>query len=174
MATYLIMYRITNNIYICDRQKATDLDSLVDNNIKGMLYLNIETKPDAILKEFTELKIQHYHLPIEDKKDIDFEPYFDRIVNIIKHFDTNDAHILVYCDTGVRLAPIAVIIYLLYKTYIINESFTEDVSIVSDLLLSIKNKIRDVDYYNLVKITEQLINFENKLKERKKENLINN
>jgi len=126
MVSSLIMHKIDKNIYMCDRQKATDLISLEEEDITGMLYLNTVTKSDVVLEDYTELKIYHFHIPIEDPMEIsgynklDFKPFFQRIVNIIKHFDLQNLKILVYCNTGSRLAPIAIIIYILYKYYVIN------------------------------------------------------
>ncbi len=159
---------------MCDRQKTMDFDSLETEGIKGMLYLNTKTKDESTLDDYTSSRIQHYHLPIdegeEDCKDVDFEPYYDRIVKIIKHFDINNSKILVYCATGVRLAPIAVIIYLLYKIHIIDESISIDEDAVVTLLKEMKNVNRDIDYHNLDKTIQQLVLYEKKLKEKREYN----
>jgi len=177
MALNLTMYRITKNIYICETAKTSDLDSLETEKIKGMLYLSSKSKDESMLGDYAEMKIQHYHLPMEDSEedggnggDVDFSPYFDRIAKILKHFDDNNSKILVYCTTGARLAPIAVIIYLLYKIHIIDESIPKDEEAVVTLLKEMKQVNRDIDYHNLDKTIQQLVLYEKRLKEKREYN----
>lgn len=174
MVSNLCMYKIDKYIYICDRQKATDYEALEENNIKAMLYLNHITKINSVLSEYTELGIHHYHLPIKDSLDPgnepDFEPFFMRIVNIIKHFSLKNLNILIYCDTGTRLAPIGAITYLLYKNYIIDKILLKQSNMLLPKLLDIvQKKNSEIDYKNISKVIQKLAIFEGYLKKQAKE-----
>lgn len=163
------MYQIDKNLYICDKQKATDLEALEEENIKAMLYLNPITKPNSVLEDYTELDIHHYHLPIEDDEKLDFKPYCQNIVNIVQHFDLKNMKILIYCDTGTRLAPVAVIIYILYKYYIVNKLYPKNDSPITPSLLSmIQKKNSDIDYKSMYNVVQQLVVFEGDLKKQAK------
>lgn len=172
MVSNLIMYHVTPNIFICDRQKATDFETLDDNKIKGLLFLNYETKPDHVLNEYTKLGIQHYCLHVIDENGkINFGPYLDRIVKIIKHFDDKNARILIYCETGTRLSPIAVVAYIIYVHHMKKKDTDSTESILSSALAGLRKKIRTIDIdYNFNEIAQQLVQFENKIKERRKYN----
>lgn len=169
------MYKIDGNIYMCDRQKATDLVSLEEENIKAMLYLNAITKSNSVLADYTELGIHHYHVPIDDPINIsngnklDFKPYYQQIVNIIQHFDLKNLKILIYCDTGIRLAPVAIIIYIIYKYHIINESISKNNAPITPRLMSmIQRKNPDVEFKNMNLVVQQLVVYERDLRKQLK------
>lgn len=172
MVSNLIMHRITPNIFICDRQKATDFIELEENGIKGLLYLNYETKPDHVLDEYTKLGIQHYCLPVVDEDDkVNFEPYLNRIVKIIKHFDENNARIVVYCETGARLSPIAIVAYIVYVHHMKKDNVNDNASVLSPVLSGIRKKIRNMEIdKNFNDISQQLLRFENQVKEQRRYN----
>ena len=166
MASYLSMYKIIDYVYICDKQKAMDLDNLEEKNIKGMLYLNPSTKSQSVLDDYTEIKIHHYHISMKDNIKLDFSPFIQNIINIIKHFETKKLNILVYCDTGTRLAPIAVIFYILYKQYIIDGIIPKKNPITPMLLKSIQYINNDIDFHNIYNAIQQLVLFEINLKKK--------
>jgi len=169
MASYLYMYKIDKNIYMCCKQKATDLETLEDEDIKGMLYLNPTTKSESVLEDYTELDIHHYHIPIEDNDKLDFKPFLERIVNIIQYFDLKDLKILVYCETGTRLAPVAIIVYILYKYYIVNKLYPKNNDLITpSLLRMIQKKNSEVDFQSMYNIVQQLVIFEGDLKKKVK------
>lgn len=172
MVSYLPIYQITKNIFICDRQKSVDLTVLEEYKINGMLYMSSEVRPVNILEDYRELKIDHYHIPIIDdgSPDIDIEPHFNQIVRIIRHYDTNGGKILVYCDTGIRLSPVAVIVYLLYKVFMIYDRETSQEGVTLALINGVQGLNRDIDWHRMEKIVQQLVMYEITLREKKKYN----
>ena len=68
MVSYLYMFKIVDYVYICSREKATDLNELENEKIKCMLYLNPKTKNKNVLDDLTEIGIHHYTIKIEDEK----------------------------------------------------------------------------------------------------------
>ena len=173
MSLYTRLFKITSHIFMSDKQTTVDLEVMKRNNIRGLLYLNdnsISTdveNNESFLNEFTKAHIQHYTINVTDEENIDFPKYFDRLNNIIKHFDTHNVNILVYCDTGTRLAPIAIASYLLYKFYVINNGSTNGDPAVITLLNTIKQHNPSIDYHNLNKTIEQLTLQENRLREKR-------
>jgi len=162
MVSYLYMFKIVDYVYICSREKATDLNELENEKIKCMLYLNPKTKNKNVLDDLTEIGIHHYTIKIEDEKDLDFKKYVDRIVKIIHHFVIKKLNVLIYCESGVRLSPIAVVCYILYKTYIVDKNVPTSFSIVPRLLRKIQKINKDIDYQNMD--IQQLVTYEISLK----------
>jgi len=168
MTPFLFMHKIVDYIFICDRQK-TNLNELEDENIKGMLYLYLNTNTNrsiSTLNDYTEIGIHHYHIEIVDDKKLDFTPYIQRIVNIIRHFETKKLNILIYCDTGTRLSPIAVITYILYKIYVIDGFIPKNHPITPSLLKKVQEKNSDIDYHNMHNAIQQLVKYEIELKQK--------
>ena len=170
MADNLPLYNVYNNtIYMCGASKATHYDSLKEESIDAMLFINHETKDKNTLGYYTEAKIQHYCvIAPEESKDCNFRSVFKKCIKIIEHFDSNKKKIVVYCASGETYAPTIITAYIIYKFYVVEKQKSPDnMSIVVSILGRLQKSNRDIDFGQLNVEIRALADYEReKIKER--------
>ncbi len=97
----MVLSKITDRLYLCDYNTATDYKQLVDLGIRQILVVG-----NGMLHRTEELKTKY--IPIDDRVDANIRAHFEDAFAFIKADVT-----VVHCAMGKSRSPIIVIAYLM-------------------------------------------------------------
>ncbi len=144
MAAIERVYRIDEiepNLLIGSWQVSTDRECLEDNDIKVILSLALNKKPEYIMNIYDEYKIIPYEIRIDNTACDEIQKWFPRIFMILNHYAEQKVNILVHCNDGYNVSVIAVAAYLIIRTYVHTKDFsTIKKPIVDDVMRYVRSK----------------------------------
>lgn len=156
------MNKVAPNIFQGDWASSLDEEQLIRNNIKFIITLNQNYKPQNVLNMYKRLGIKYMHIYLSDNIYVNIKKYFQQTNNYIKSCIDNNSNILVHCTAGISRATTIVLAYLLYEHHM---KCSKKYFVLPKLLFSIK-KCRPQVVPN-IGFLKQLSEYENELIENK-------
>lgn len=115
-ATYGISH-IYKNIYISDLYYSYNSDRLLNHNIKAILYLGDNNKPNHVLQSYNDNNIIHKFLKIKDMRSYDLSDSFNASWEFLDEHVKKNYNILVHCKQGISRSPTIVAHFLIRKMH---------------------------------------------------------
>jgi dual specificity phosphatase 12 len=106
------------NIFISGLSASMNPDILKRYNIKFILFLNEETKPEELMEMYEHMGIIHKEISIGDLPTSNISQHFGEVIRFInKYISSKKGNILIHCTMGVSRACTALLVYMLYRHY---------------------------------------------------------
>jgi hypothetical protein len=112
---------VTQNIFLSDLGAAHDFEQIAAHNINAILRLSAKKTDSKIITQLEKKKITFAQLALPRRANTStFRAFFSEVYNYVHNFVTQDKHVLVYCDDGVNISPVAILYYFLQRFYMTN------------------------------------------------------
>lgn len=108
---------IYKNIFISDLAHAYNIDELINNNIRAILYLGTKNNSKYILDLYKSNNILYKFLKINDTCKSNISEYFEPAWDFINKNVSNNINILIHCRKGISRSPTIVAYYLTRKMH---------------------------------------------------------
>jgi protein-tyrosine phosphatase len=115
-------------VYLSNFQTSLNLDILKSHNIKTILTLSLNHKPEHVLEEYKKNHITFDQKFIDDRPSVDISEYFEWSFNFIED-GLKKGNVLVHCDAGISRSASIVAAYIGKKYNIFN---LKDILILMD------------------------------------------
>jgi protein-tyrosine phosphatase len=115
------MDEIIPHLYISNWKSSNDIDLIKKNNIKAVITVETQMKPEYIIRYYNENNIDFLYLYIEDNINSDMSVYFDASYDFIYKHIKNNENVLVHCWAGISRSSTIILNYLLRRFYMPNK-----------------------------------------------------
>ena len=108
---------IVPHLYLSNWYTSNNTRVLRENNIRGVITLETNTKPSEILNYYKMNNIGFLYVNIDDDPNANIYQYFDVSYNFIKDKISRGENVLVHCRAGVSRSATIVLNYLIRSYY---------------------------------------------------------
>jgi len=112
---------VSSHLYLSSFDPACDINTLMEMDIDGVLYLSDRCyKDEEILNDYKLNEIEHYFIPLLDEPSQDLSDAFNKSYNIITSYVEKDKKILIHCESGISRCATILCGYLLKRQYMVS------------------------------------------------------
>jgi protein-tyrosine phosphatase len=132
--------QIITGLYISNWSTSNNINVLQDKNIRAVISIETEPKPDYIIYYYKTHGIDFMYINLYDSPNADISKYFDVTFNFIKNHLARGENVLVHCMAGISRSATIVLNYIIKNVYEKGHVQKDPRNIVEDVIKFVQSR----------------------------------